>query len=394
MRRLFEAILSLLLLLAHSGGSLFLKSALELPESDETVFVLLPINLLGMANRLRTMASLYSVLVRLRNEKTLGGRAFVLLTIWESTSECPVEYADIFLPHTDENVRVESFATFMDSEADPLISFETNIRRHVSSILATLPASRGGVYSGEVFPRRGLLEEGSLYPLGDAASGLNKSLPIVLTVWTRGSHSLRAMSCKDFIFTKSLFYQGLEPVLAITSTLKKYKFEHYSRGRNVIGVHVRAFDSDFDWAVVSPHAASVEKDFRARSLRFDEASPLEGFVELMAKILSFEPATVFFVASNSAVAKQTLVNYFPNNVVVLFPDTPFGAGEYRNSFSGMIHAVTEFYLLGDATTIVHSRGSSFGREAAFRLMRPVIDVRITYEICFHNNNFCPSTGSI
>jgi hypothetical protein len=48
--------------------------------------------------------------------------------------------------------------------------------------------------------------------------------------------------------------------------------------------------------------------------------------------------------------------------------------EDRSSKLSTLLAVVDFMLLGDANIIVHSRGSSFAREAAFRTNIPVLDV--------------------
>lgn len=354
---------------AMAARSEFLRKTLESSDSDGSVLVVLPINILGLANRLRTLASVYSMMCRLREASE--GRPFRLLTVWKSTDECPADYSDLFLPHRDENVVVESYDSLWRTD-DHERSFEQTVREHVSSVLAEIPSSRGGVYSKQIYPQRGLLEEDFFYPVGDAATNISATRPIVLTVWTRGTHSLRSMHCKGFLFSKSLFYQGLVPVPVVASIIQKTLYgPSFSRGRQVVGIHTRAFDSEYDWAVVGPNGLGDEL-----SLRFDEASPLDAFVFIMGEILKYEPSTLFFVASNSAVAKMELFHRFPHNSVTVHRSGLVDDREYRSTLSGMQFALAEFYLLGETGVIIHSRGSSFAREAAARLQRPVVDVNI------------------
>lgn len=370
----------LLIQAAHSDGNAF-QRIVESNDSNGSVIVILPINMLGLANRLRIMASLYTILVRLRADAESSGRPFVMLTVWEGSRDCPAEFDELFLPHSDENVVVQSLNQFVSS-SDPNESFESNIRNHVNRVLAELPEIRGGVYTKEVFPKRGLLEDDFFYPMGTGASGISSARPIVVTVWTRGTHSLRSMGCQDLMYSKSLFYQGLEPVPPLSAIIRNFKYsQSLMRGRRVIGIHVRAFDAVYDWAVVSPSAGPAPDKQSNKSIRFDEASPIEAFIDIMRQILDYEPSTMFFVASNSISAKIMIHNQFPGNVVSVYPAESSGIPN-RDSLSGMSFALVEFFILGEASIIIHSRGSSFAREAAFRLMRPTIDV----SALFHRAN--------
>ena len=352
----------------RATSSTFLRETLESFDSDGHVLVVLPINLLGLANRLRTLSSVYSVLCRLRATPN-GGRPFKLLAVWESTDDCPAEYGDLFLPHGDDNVVVESYDSLWRTDKHEW-SFEETVRAHIRSVLAELPSSRGGVYSKQIYPQRGLLEEDFFYPMREAAANISAMRPIVLTVWTRGTHSLRSMQCRDFLYTKSLFYKGLDPVPAVASIIRDALYRSsFSQGRVIVGIHTRAFDSGYDWAVVGPGGTGEDK-----SLRFDEASPLDAFVHIMGEILRYEPTTLFFVASNSAIAKMELLRRFPGNSIAVHRSDPVGDREYRSTLNGMQFALAEFFLLGEAAIVVHSRGSSFAREAAARLQRPVVDV--------------------
>jgi hypothetical protein len=117
----------------------------------------------------------------------------------------------------------------------------------------------------------------------------------------------------------------------------------------VIGIHVRAFDIGYDWAVVSPDGstattstppptssssstttASQDIKFQfAKSARFDEASPLEAFIAIMHKILEFQPNILFFIASNSVVAKNEIASIFPSNYIAIYQNDLIGDSHYR-----------------------------------------------------------------
>jgi hypothetical protein len=115
---------------------------------------------------------------------------------------------------------------------------------------------------------------------------------------------------------KSAFYRALQPApavrarMAVVSTgpaAASAEGGFYGATGRVVGVHVRAYDSTYDWAVVAPptgsgrtHAettgagagAGVGADAGgARALRFDEASPLEAFTAVMAQIQQSFPTT-------------------------------------------------------------------------------------------------------
>jgi hypothetical protein len=170
-------------------------------------------------------------------------RPFSLQVIWQSTPDCPAEFNDLFIGHRDKSVVVERYSdiytsvysgkggnsggnggingdrngdipkdtyqkTNANANANANMSFEEIIRGHIKSVLDSLPISRGGVYSKEVFPKKGMLEDFFFYPIGTEAENIDTNRPIVVAVWTRGTHTLRNMHCKDFLFAKSLFYQG------------------------------------------------------------------------------------------------------------------------------------------------------------------------------------------
>ena len=355
-----------------SGENSTLKSILDSRALDGHAIIVLPINLLGLANRLRTISGIYSTLTRLRGLP--HGRPFKLLVIWKSAVDCPAEFQDLFSLHLDNNVVVERYSDISVSCSNQ--SFERCIRSYVDTALHLTPLRRGESNKVELFPQKELLEENFLYSGEEAAANTTSPSPTVFIVWTRGGHALKSMHCKDFLFTKSIFYEGLVPLPEISSMITTVKFGNgFLSGRNIVGVHIRAFDTDYDWAVVSPSVESITPAGTHRSVRFDEASPLEAFVEIMRNIIHAQPTTLFFVASNSPLAVAALRNVFPDHVFGL--DHGYLQGHYRSSLPGIKLALAEFYLLGDSSLVIHSRGSSFAREAAARRLRPTIDVRCT-----------------
>ena len=131
--------------------------------------------------------------------------------------------------------------------------------------------------------------------------------------------------------------------------------------------------------MVAPDDALITR----RSLRFDEVSPLLAFTVLLENMFRYNPNITVFVASNSASAKTLIINSFPAGRIVAITD------EFdRSDKEGIISAMVDFYLLAQTDVIVHSRGSSFAREAAAVNGISVIDVTQTMiSLCLNSAVF-------
>lgn len=299
-------------------------------------YVYLPVTELGLANRLRIMASLYSVIVQSpdANRKTL-------VVLWMPNYDCPVAFDDLFRTYSLPNFLL---VTFPQQESGKL---ENEFKESLTTV-----ASELSLTFKQAYYRDFLINANTL----DAALNL---------VWTRGAHAVDSMSCYDYLYSKSLFYQSLKPVGSVLDIVRTIKFEHFI-GNYVVGIHIRAYDYRFDWPVVQP----VEISYNNRILRFDEASTLESFIEIIGKIVQHTNRKVF-LTSNSIYAKNEIVRQFGSDKIITIASS---AVEDRDSVDGMLLALAEFYLLGESAYIIHTRSSSFAREAGSLLMRPVLDL--------------------
>lgn len=325
--------------------------------------VVVPIDALGLANRLRIVGSMYALLMNL-DANQRSEKSFQLILIWKESYDCPIRSKELFSSHKDDRVVFLDYSDVAGSDLEGL-SFELSIRRRMNELVDFLRERIGEIDYMELFPKRFLLEEAFL----SSASAAERVK--VSVVWTRGVHSLRNMDCRDYIFAKSLFYQGLVAVDSIQSIVDDVKYNHFAKGGAVIGIHVRAFDSDFDWAVVSPDGSGSHS---SGSSRFDEASPVDSFLCIMKAILLLSPSVKFFVASNSILAKRELLSHFPLSVISISGLDNSSESSNRSTKIGILFALAEFLLLGEAGLVIHSRGSSFARESAFKYMRRVVDV--------------------
>ena len=185
--------------------------------------LVLPINALGLANRLRIMSSAYSIAV---------SRKATLVVIWCQSDDCNSSFDDLFT--IDGVVHVLS----MPPEDSIQGVFENLIRAAVHNV-----ASAKNYASKEHHLRDFLVNTDTL------SADIN-------ILWTRGTHAPHSMGCGDYMHAKSLFYEHLAPSGAVGQLIEGVSAQMKSTGGIVVGVHVRAFDIQFDWAVVSPSLAA------------------------------------------------------------------------------------------------------------------------------------------
>jgi hypothetical protein len=105
---------------------------------------------------------------------------------------------------------------------------------------------------------------------------------------------------------------------------------------NVYGVHIRRTD----------HTELIQ------------SSPLEAFIEAMEKLVSKNPASRFFLATDDLQVKQQMKDQFKNRIITQEIELS------RNSDTGMIGAVTDIYCLARTRKIICSTKSSFATTAA------------------------------
>ena len=321
-------------------------------------YVILPVNALGLANRLRIISSLYTISIAERLK---------LIVVWGESSDCLSKFDDLFV---GSPISVIS----LDEDQSRSAVFENLIRSAVSDIRNDFNMS-----TKELFLRDFVVKE-------------DWQSTQINVVWTRGTHAPADANCGNYLYAKNNFYRQLIPSSAVQALINSAE-NSWSGGAGssnfggmVVGVHIRAFDSEHDWAVVSPSLSSSDAaqmrvggggdsdvTLQLQAQRFDQTAPLESFVAIMTQIIAQNENVRFFVASNSARAKELIVQHFGAQRVLTLQSDSIGL---RSSTAGIIVAAAEFLLLGNTAFIIHTRGSSFAREAAARFMLPVIDVRM------------------
>lgn len=345
--------------------------------SNHKSFYVLPITLLGFANRMRILAGFYAIAVQEKRH---------LIVLWQPTTDCDAAFHEIF-----EETDKFSVYSFPRSELST-----TDIE---SDILKTLVkvSTDVNIFMKFAYPRKFLYTE----PLD------REHDRVISLVWTRAIHAPAQLSCQENYKAKSRLYKQLKPVKSIQDNLFRFKkmFKQTFEGffsTVVVGVHIRAYDERYDWRVVTPPAFKIESDsqvvspdgtvldtfpgaeaehLEAPAERFDQASPLVAFESIMTSILEQRKNIRFYVSSNSPELRTRLKDdlrgrWGPNTIMPNPSDevaNPFKVGD-RSSLEGIHLAVMDFILLSETDYILHSRGSSFAKEAAAIRSIPLIDV--------------------
>lgn len=193
-------------------------------------YLVLHLNTLGFANRIRTVADFYTMAV-------YSGRT--LLLSWVPSVECNTTFTELF----------ESGPEYLKVLSAELPRGDVAAREYVQSRAkqnhlsfadydASLSVS-GATATGEV-------GEGDGNNYFASAELFDSDVNVVYTTYW-GSTALRHLPCQHFMISKSKFYQALVPVPSVTRVVNevKKKFD----GKVMIGVHVRGFDAKYDWAV-------------------------------------------------------------------------------------------------------------------------------------------------
>ena len=320
-------------------------------------YIVLIINRLGLANRLRSIADWHQIAI-------LSKRT--LLVSWEPTMDCNSSFVDLFesgppgfqilpliIPRGKEGIHfVLDMAT------------EQNLTSNIMAISK---------------------DDGFVLPPEQVMSDTN-----VLVTSYDGLISLNGIRCQQYMVLHSQFLAGLQPVAFAREFVANLKSQYFS-DRLMVGVHVRSHDAIQDWAVVSPTSninknagktdhremgGDEEEASKANAGQFGQGAAHDDFASRMKTMeamfaygYSSKPATAvrFFIASNSPEAKQKLLSVFPDAVSI--------SGEYdRSTEEGVFFALLEWLALSESAIIINTHGSSFAVEAAQVHMRPLVGI--------------------
>lgn len=377
--------LGLLALLCWRGGvGLSLERSLfpefhHPPQTNERYIVLI-IDMFGLANRLRAIADWY-VVAKLSNRK--------LVLSWRATPECNASFSDLFeswpeplellslpLPYSDaglaflqasaqhRNVSYYLHDAFHENHSDPNMLW----RRPNTFLL-----------------RRDLV--------------FSNRYQAIFTNYN-GVLMLEDMPCQLYKQMRGRFLSSLVPVEEIRITVDNMYMEYFA-DRIFVGVHIRVHDNHYDWEVVPP------VDGSGVALKLGDGVSTEHFAQVIQRIsnhfattkatvsnLKSEDGNVteigkkwvrFLVASNRDSVKDEVMKFFGDEVMALRGVVA------RDSVEGIRYALIEWLLLSRARLLVHTYGSSFAVEAGALRETPTLSILSQFAV-FRESRFQPFCG--
>jgi hypothetical protein len=343
-------------------------------ELKQNKVLILPSYALGLANRLRTISSM-SVLAKELNR--------TLIVLWIRSYECNANSADLFsLVHpggaddssTAAVVMIDVAASIGNAEegwlelypSQELISHYVTrlsmLRNDVIAFYQSLVNFLERVQESE--PGTVVAELATIGPVvqvGIERLAAWKPLAAIFrkppafdvrrSNWEHPADILIAWSLTTHQFTggsggedeedtavasynaqrRDAFYRHLVPAPTVRSLLEKYRAKFKgSRGKHLVGVHLRAYQARYDWNMVTPvvrthqwgrvtpDISSCDADTvteyigreeqQSVALRFDESASMEDFVVTLGRLIK-KGATVLLI-SNSNEVKERMVKRF------------------------------------------------------------------------------------
>ncbi len=386
-------------------------------------FIIVPVDGLGLANRLRMIGSFFTPSlfpaeettpheIENKSEDTFQILIIAnLIVLWLPDDTCNAKFDELFsienpLPTKWKGIDVVHRITIINILNDDSFKTEgTPDNTHITSSrsfhiniwrtfqerlsqqqhdLSTNLVSQ--VHLFEHYPRRLSLPTSLMEPIH------NIHLSSVHLVWTKGVHfyfpsvlsdasdaSLLLTYGEKMTYYKSLFHNTVQPSASIQNIIKSVIEGYLPSDAHIVGVHIRVSDLLHDWEVVSPvleFNTSEESNESLNAVGFSRGSSLDAFALAMQRMTDSRPSNqhvVFFLASNSQQVKELLPEKLSDLRIITLSSE---MSESRNSVLSMQLAAVEFFLLGECHELLHTRSSSFAKEAAFRKQVPVLDVRI------------------
>jgi len=323
-------------------------------ESDDSKYLLVSIQMFGLANRLRLLAAAVQ-------EAEDSGRR--LIVDWRPAPGCAASFHDLFddtaLMKWAEGTVFHGAHEVLDallalvSWSSPVV--QVGFQDTATSVLVWRPR-------GNVLDSKSLL----------ATAGK-------LVVMKQGSMFIRSgKSCQEHFHRKQRLYSSLlRHVTPVIATWRDQVLGSLQVDRRlIVGVHVRVHDPRHDWAVVAPQARTLANEVGDGSVHdaevFDDVAPLALFESAIVAMVAQIPRVHFFVASNSEAVKLRLVEVLGEDRVSSVNNSLEGS---RDSAVGMQRSLLDFAVLGAGSLLLHSFGSSFGEEAAAASLIPSVRIR-------------------
>lgn len=369
---------------------------------DSRVFVL-PISLVGLANRLRIMGSFVGATTLYRAH---------LIVPWFRDLSCNHNFHELFALNSSSlpfNISIIDVDLGSRGELDVEL-LQTELNDGLLQFLGNPKFTTSTAYNNTlthflwstVIPTSFYLPVEWFRP-SIAKSSVSNDLMISnhrLYIRTRGAHALNGQSCREYLQGKRLLYQAISPgprIKELYDTIFLQYFAPTHLSYRLIGVHLRSHDVHHDWAMISPLARHNQNGISKHASshpHLDSAetfstivgpSPVSSIISLLKRMsasVDNETKIKFFLVSNNQVWKQELVDGLGDDNVISLLFSPSLSKELgpddelsqRDHPLNVEMAAIEFLLLSETHSIWHTHGSSFAREAGIRRQRPVMDI--------------------
>lgn len=323
--------------------------------------IVLVIDGLGLANRLRSLADWY-VMARLTNR--------TLVVSWEATIDCNALFMDLF----------EDWPAKLEILQHPLPSGNLAFQW-----LESAAEARGIRYysfdhlnAGETFWKA----NNSIWARQDIL--FSNEIDSIFTNFL-GLLTFDTMPCSVYKHLRGKFLRSLIPVENIRRSVQSIYHERFE-SKLVVGVHIRTHNDSYDWPMVMvPGKADAQVlgdgvtvehfvSIMHRIYRHFGFSTSRGIPEVVNKsdssILPEKSRVSFFVTSNSRDVKGKVLNYINGDSAFQIEIEDYS----RSTIVGVQSALVEFLLLARANLVIHTYGSSFSLEAAALGELPVASV--------------------
>jgi hypothetical protein len=341
------------LILSLSDAIPTVDNILRYPFDSERGYVIVPVDRLGLANRLRIIASAFTI-------ASLESKH--LLILWKPSIECNVQFHSVFQP------LIGSSSTSIDVlPLDENLELDTmNLNSIFMELSTRVPHEIVIRYPNQFF--------------FNISSSIALQRIFVLRLMT--SHALWSTSCVEYMRYKTEFYHLLHPVSSIQRQIdvilqlieSGLSDSRFTSPPIIVGVHYRAYDQRYDWPTLPPHYLNLnQSSTMSQALVFEESTPLSTVVEILLSLHRSNPNIIFYFASNDLHAIQYLREFshsasftsFDSGLLDSTSPLPHRFSS-RSSDESMTQAVIDFMILGTISNLLlHSRGSSFAQEAAY-----------------------------
>lgn len=317
-------------------------------------YIVLLIDHLGLANRLRSIADWFVV-------ASLTKRRLVVS--WRPTYDCNATFTDLFAQWPDG----------LELLKDPLPQYEGGLRW-----LANAADARGLRYyvlegHNETTSHTFWVANNTIWARQDIL--YSPSVDAIFTDFL-GLLTFDHIPCSVYKSLRGKFFRSLVPVPIVQSTVDSL-YRDVFEDQVVVGVHIRVHNQMYDWPMVAMAGATEAK-------RLGEDIPITHYASVMQRIyrhfgvpdspntnreneeeppfghLPSQSRVRFYLISNDDDTKAQLLEYVPGGSVFVAKLHDYS----RSSVEGIQCALVEFLLMARSQLIIQTYGSSFSLEAA------------------------------